>query len=89
VTSFPSMSVLSVSMPVTSVSMPTSKFVSVGGPILASNNGGGFPFASGTPISSSRIQNVRFHFGWNVHSGTLATPSHDVGNNVSKGFNIP
>jgi hypothetical protein len=75
VSSFPSISIPSIPMPIPSILMPTSRSFSGGGSSLGFNMGGGNPSTSTNPMSNPTSLGAGVPFGWNISSGFGVVPS--------------
>jgi len=87
--SFSSISIPNIPMPIPLVMMSTLGSHSSGGASLGFNMGGGIPSTSTIPMSGPTSSGVGLPFGWNIPSGFGTDPSQYGGRNMLGGFNFP
>jgi hypothetical protein len=80
--SFPSVSIPNITMPVPSIMMPTSGYFCGGGSSLGFIMGGGTPSSSTIPMSRSVSSGVGVSFGWKFPSGFGDVSSQDGGSSM-------
>jgi hypothetical protein len=89
VSSFTSIGIPSIPMPIPSILMPTYRSFSNGGSSLVFSMGGGNPSISTNSTSGVTLSSVVVTFGWNIFSVFGVFPSQDGGSSTSGGLNFP